>query len=162
MAREHVKGWGRRGAITPSGLSVRHWVMCVGSVFSIRRRLLIKVVATVAVAFVALLRFDGGAAFFLTLLTASVTGLVDRRVSVALGLVSLASCPLLLIADREAWLQRSTLVNYYATNVGLYNASVAADTMAVWAYYFLSIGVVAQVARGIVTRKRHESGRNTI
>jgi hypothetical protein len=38
--------------------------MCVGSVFSIRRRLLIKVVATVAVAFVALLRFDGGAAFF--------------------------------------------------------------------------------------------------
>jgi len=121
-----------------------------------------KILATIAVAVLAFLRWDAGAAFFLALLTASVTGLVDRRVSAVLGLLCLASCPLLLIADREAWLQRSSLVDYYAANAGLYDPSAAAEQTAVWAYYFLCIGVVAQIVRYTVMRKRHDSEKDKI
>jgi len=115
--------------------------------------IVVRLVVVAAVAIMALLRWDGGAAFFLGLLAASITQLVDGRVSIGVGLFAIAACPLLLIANREAWLQQSTLVNYYLANVGLYNAGVAADVVAIWAYYFLCIGVVAQIVRHVVMRK---------
>jgi len=130
---------------TRSGIYVRHW-----------RKLLTQLVVVLAVVAVALARWDGGAAFFLGLLAASLVGLVDGRVSIGMGLLAVAACPLLLIANREAWLQQSTFVNYYFANVGLYDAGVAADLVAVWAYYLLCIGVVAQIVRYFVTGKRRQ------
>lgn len=163
MARQRVEMQaGREDAFVP-GDSLTHRRMAeVGDALIDRRSLLAKILATIAVAVLAFLRWDAGAAFFLALLTASVTGLVDRRVSVVLGLLCLASCPLLLIADREAWLQRSSLVDYYAANAGLYDPSAAAEQTAVWAYYFLCIGVVAQIVRYTVMRKRHDSEKDKI
>jgi len=126
------------------------------------RKLLIKLAIIAAVAIVALLRWDVGAAFFLALLVAAGTGLLDGRVSIVLGLISLALCPLLLIADREAWLQRSSLVNYYAANAGLYSTKVAADTVIAWAYYFLCIGVVAQIVHYYIVEKKRECEKPTM
>lgn len=143
----------RRGAVIVGGLVVGHRVVSLRG----RRRLLGKILITIVVALIALLHWDAGAAFFLTLLTASVTGLADRRVSVALGLLSLATCPLLLILDREAWLQRSTIVNYYAANMGLYDPGVVVGSVAIWAYYFLCIGVVAQIVYYVAAGKKRES-----
>ena len=154
MARQHVEMQARRGgAVIPRGLLTRGHAVWVRDVLTVRR-VAIKISVTVVVALFVLLRWDAGAAFFLALLTASVTGLVDRRVSVSLGLFSLASCPLLSVADREAWLQRSSLVNYYAASAGLYDAKVAADTVVVWAYYFLCIGVIAHIMSYVIVRKR--------
>ena len=96
---------------------------------------------------------------YLGLLTASLTGLIDGRFSVAAGLLAIACCPLLLIADHEAWLQRSTLVNYYVANLGLYNLSAAADQMAIWAFYFLCIGVAALIAQAVVRERRGAAPR---
>src|SRR5437016_2317575 len=99
------------------------------------RRSLIKSVVTAIVVIVALRAWDGGAAFYLGLLAASITGLIDGRLSVAAGLVCIAACPILQIAEPHAWLQQSNSVNYYAANLGLYSLTYAADTVAVWAYY---------------------------
>ncbi len=115
-----------------------------------------KLALTVVVALVAALHWDVGATLFLGLLSASVVGLLDGRVSVALGLIGLACCPLLLVADQQAWLQRSSLVNYYAADLGLYDLSTATDQMAIWAFYFLCIGVVALIAQYVV-RERQDS-----
>ncbi len=126
-------------------------------------KLLVQFSITLAIVVVAFIHWDGGAAFFLGLLVASVIGLVDGRVSIVLGLLSIAACPLLLIANREAWLQQSTLVNYYFANAGLYDAGVAANAMAVWAYYFLCIGLAAQIVQYFMAGKRreHENKKNT-
>ncbi len=156
MARQHVEvqvKQEKRGAVIVGGLVMGHRMVGLSG----RCWLLGKVLITMVVALIALLRWDAGAAFFLALLTASVTGLADRRVSVTLGLLSLASCPLLLILDREAWLQRSTIVNYYAANMGLYDPGAVVDAVAVWAYYFLCIGVVAQIAHYVATGKRRKN-----
>lgn len=114
-----------------------------------QRRCLVRFGLVIAVVAVSLLRWDGGAAFFLGLLAASIVGLVDGRVSVAAGLCALALCPLLLIANREAWLQVSTVVNYYLSTIGFYDPGSAADTVAIWAYYLLCIGVTAQIVRHV-------------
>jgi len=113
--------------------------------------LVARLAALSAAIVVALAHWDGGAALFLGLLIASCTGLLDGRVSVAIGLLSLAACPLLLIAERYAWLQQSTIVNYYASNLGLYSLTNSADEVAVWAYYFLCIGVAALIMRAVVS-----------
>ncbi len=133
------------------GVSKRRW-----------RKLAVKLVIVLVIVIGALLRWDGGAAFFLGLLATSIIGLIDGRISIAVGLLAIAICPLLLIANRDSWLQQSTIVNYYLSNAGLYNTGVAADTVAIWAYYFLCIGVAAQIVRSFVTRKRHENKRNAI
>jgi hypothetical protein len=162
MARQHVEqpSTARKPGHNQSGLNVERRTVIRPDApdNSMRRwgRPVVKLVVVVVVMSVALLHWDGGAAFFLGLLAASVIGLIDGRLSIAVGLLAIAACPLLLIANREAWLQQSTLVNYYLSNAGLYNTGVAADVVAVWAYYFLCIGVVTQIVRSIVVRKRHE------
>ncbi len=113
-----------------------------------------KILFTLALAIAVLIHWDPGAMFYVGLLAASVTGLIDGRVSVAAGLLCIVCCPLLLIVDQEAWLQQSSLVNYYAANTGLYDLSNAADTMAIWAFYFLSIGVVALTVQYVVRERR--------
>lgn len=117
------------------------------------RGALIKVAITAIVVVIALLRWDVGAAFFLALLIASICGLIDGRVSVALGLLSLACCPLLLVANHEAWLQQSSLVNYYVSNVGLYSPVSAMNIVIVWAFYFICIGIVAHLVRNITVKR---------
>ncbi len=120
-----------------------------------RAWLLAKLAFALGVTVLALLHWDAGAALFLGLLALSLSGLVDGRVSVVAGLIGIASCPLLIIADQQGWLARSTLVNYYAANAGIITLNGTADQMAVWAYYFLCIGAVAQIAR----YARHMVGR---
>jgi hypothetical protein len=90
----------------------------------------------------------------LGLLLASLVGLVDGRVSVVAGLVCIAACPILLIAERQAWLQQSVMVQYYACTMGLCTLKDVADTVAIWAYYFLCIGVVTQIAQLVLAKKR--------
>ena len=141
-----------RTVITRAHQGGRHWA----------RQSLIKLAIITAIAVIALIRWDVGAAFFLALLAASVMGLLDGRISITLGLLSLAVCPLLLIADHGAWLQRSSLVNYYAANAGLYSTKTAADTVVVWAYYFLCIGVVAKVVHYYIAEKGHGSEKPTV
>jgi hypothetical protein len=114
---------------------------------------------TLAVVLVAFWHWGAQAAIFLGLLAASVCGLLDGRVSVVAGLLGIAACPLLLIADQQAWLQRSTLVNYYAAGAGLVTLNGAADQMAIWAYYFLCIAVLAQIVRYAAREKRRDSER---
>jgi len=65
-------------------------------------------------------------------------------------MLSLAACPLLLLAARYAWLQQSTIVNYTAANLGLYSLTNSADEVAIWAYYFLCIGVAALIVRAVI------------
>lgn len=88
-----------------------------------------------------------GIALLLSLLVATSIGLLDGRLSIALGLLCLVCCPLLLFAEQQAWLQQSTLVAYYAANLGLLSLSGAADQLAVWAYYLLCIGVFALIVQ---------------
>lgn len=130
----------------PHGMAARRW-------------LLIKIALAAAFVFAALALSHGsvGAAFLLGLFIASITHLVDARLSIVLGLVCLACSPILPIAEQNAWLQRSTLVNYYAANLGLYSLKGAADTVASWAYYFLCIGVAAQIVR-YAGRERSRNG----
>ena len=123
------------------------------------RKRAVTVALTVAVVLVAFWHWGAGAALFLGLLASSVVGLVDGRVSVVAGLLGIAACPLLLIADQQAWLQRSTLVNYYAAGAGLVTLNGTADTMAIWAYYFLCIAVLAQIVRYVAREKRRDGER---
>jgi hypothetical protein len=117
------------------------------------------VLITSAVTCAAFARWDAGAAFFLGLLAASVTGLIDGRVSVLAGLLGIALCPFLVLAQQESWLQQSSLVNYYAASAGLFTLDYAADQVAVWAYYFLCIGVAAQAAQYTIRgARRGQSG----
>jgi hypothetical protein len=116
---------------------------------------------TLAVVLVAFWHWGAQAAFYLGLLVSSLGGLIDGRVSVVAGLLGIAACPLLLIADQQAWLQRSTLVNYYAAGTGLVTLNGAADQMAIWAYYFLCIAVLAQIVRYAAREKRRDGERET-
>lgn len=134
-------------ASLPHGIAVRRW-------------LLLKSALTAAFFFAALALSQGsvGVAFLLGLFVASLTRLVDGRLSIVLGLICLAWSPILPLAEQNAWLQRSTLVNYYAANLGLYSLKGAADAVASWAYYFLCIGVTAQIVQ-YVGRERRRHGK---
>jgi len=104
-----------------------------------------RLLVTVAVVIVAWRHWDTGAAFFLGMLAASVVGLIDARISVVLGLLALALCPLLLVAEHAAWLQRSPLVDYYLANSGIVSLNGAMETVVLWAYYLLCIGAAAHI-----------------
>lgn len=112
----------------------------------------IKAVVTAVVVIVVAGRFDAGAGFFWGILAACLVGLFDARVAVAAGLIALASCPLLLLAEQYAWLQQSTIVSYYAASLGIVTFSGAADVVAVWAYYLLCISVLALLLRSFFIR----------
>jgi hypothetical protein len=120
------------------------------------RKRVVATALTLAVVLVAFWHWGAQAAFFLGLLASAVCGLIDGRVSAVAGLLGIAACPVLLIADQQAWLQRSTLVNYYAAGAGLVTLNGAADQMAIWAYYFLCIAVLAQIVRYAVREKRRD------
>jgi hypothetical protein len=124
------------------------------------RKRVVTVALTLTVALVAFWHWGAQAAFFLGLLASSICGLIDGRVSVVAGLLGIAACPLLLIADQQAWLQRSTLVNYYAAGAGLVTLNGAADQMAIWAYYFLCIAVLAQIVRYAAREMRRDGERD--
>lgn len=131
----------------------------LASIFHQRTKLLLKLLVTVIVMAVGLLLGGIGGAFFLGLLAASVTCLIDSRIAAGAGLICLASCPLLLVAEQQAWLQRSLIISYYAATVGLYSLAHAADEVAIWAFYLLSIGVVAQSIQYVKrARKRGDAG----
>lgn len=98
---------------------------------------------------------DLGITLLASVFVASLLGLLDGRISISIGLVCLACCPILLLADQQAWLQQSNLVNYYVTSIGIYSLSGAANSVATWAYYFMCIGVVALILRYI--RQRREA-----
>ena len=140
----------------------RRLAIIAGQEVSRDRTRVVTVALTLAVVLVAFWHWGAQAAFFLGLLASSVCGLIDGRVSVVAGLLGIAACPLLLIADQQAWLQRSTLVNYYAASAGLVTLNGAADQMAIWAYYFLCIAVLAQIVRYAAQEKRRDSEREAI
>ncbi len=119
----------------------------------IRLRKLVVVVVAVLLAYV-VLHDSAGAAFLCGALAASVCGLVDSRLSIAIGLFCLASYPILAAAESVAWLQQSSLVNYYATNIGIYSMKNVIDTMMAWAFYFLVIGLLGQLVRYLVHREK--------
>jgi hypothetical protein len=131
------------------------------------RRLLVKPVIVVIIVLVALMLGWGvGAAFLLGLFAASVSGLIDGRWTVAAGLCLLALCPLLLLFDKTAWLQQSSLLNYYVVNTfggSVYNPTDAVNGIAITAYYFLCIGVATRIVAPIVTssRKQRNNARQT-
>src|SRR5436190_8006626 len=164
MARPRVEG---QAAAREAGCrrrfidEVRRLAVLAGLEVSGDRKRVATVALTLAVALVAFRHWGAQAAFFLALLVSSVCGLIDGRVSVVAGLLGIAACPLLLIADQQAWLQRSTLVNYYAAGAGLVTLNGAADTMAIWAYYFLCIAVLAQIVRYVARETRRDGERET-
>lgn len=84
------------------------------------------------------------------MLAASVCSLVDPRVSIAIGLLCLALYPVAALAERNAWLQQSPVVGYYAATVGLYSAKGIIDALTSWAFYFLGIGLVGRLARYMI------------
>lgn len=100
-----------------------------------------------------LLMGGGGLATLLVILGASILGLVDVRVSIAVGLLCLASYPVLVVADHYAWLQQSSLVNYFAANIGIYSLKSTIDAMMTLAFYFLGIGLLGLITRYIVRRQ---------
>lgn len=106
------------------------------------------------------LQWELGAAFLLGLLAASVLGLLDGRWSVAAGLVCLACSPILLVGAQHAWLQRSMLVNYYVSTIGIDNLKNVADTLTMWAYYFLGIGLVGLIRSYVVQHRKSGSVSN--
>lgn len=101
--------------------------------------------------------WGAGAAILLGLLAASASGLVDSRVSIALGLLCIACCPLAIVGQQYGWLSQSVLVGYYAANVGLYTLSGAVGTLTTWAFYFMGIGLIGQIVR-YVARQREPNG----
>jgi hypothetical protein len=90
----------------------------------------------------------------LGLLVASLLGLIESRVSIVAGLVCIAVCPVLLIAERQAWLQQSVMVQYYACRLGVCTLHGATDIVAIWAYTLMCIGVVTRIAELALGRKR--------
>jgi len=118
----------------------------------------VRLLVTAAVVIVAWRHWDTGAAFFLGMLAASVVGLADARISVVLGLLALALCPLLLVAEHAAWLQRSPLVDYYLATSGIVSLNGAVETVVLWAYYLLCIGAAAHIM-SYLTRDRDRGRR---
>ncbi len=119
----------------------------------IRLRKLVAVVVAVLLAYV-VSHDSAGAALLCGALAASMCGLVDPRLSIAIGLFFLASYPILVEAESVAWLQQSSLVNYYAANIGIYSMKNVIDTMLAWAFYFLVIGLLGQLVRYLVYREK--------
>lgn len=111
----------------------------------------------VGVVLIALIAHWGlGAIVLLGLLAASGAGFIDSRVSVVLGLLCLACCPLVIVAQQGAWLAQSVLVGYYAASVGLYTLSGAPNTLTLWAFSLIGIGLAGQVIRYVARQKvRH-------
>lgn len=125
---------------------------------SLPYRRLAKIIVTIATGVAALWwsHWDWGTAIFIGMFVASLSGLLDGRISITVGLACLVCCPLLLLADQQAWLQQSNLVNYYVASAGIYSLRGAADTVATWAYYFLCIGVAALIVRHIGRDRRRD------
>ncbi len=123
------------------------------------RTLVAQVAATLIVALITL-RWGEGAAILLALLAASVSGLVDGRLSVALGLLCLACGPILLIGAQHTWLQQSTLVNYYISSAGINSLRSAAATLTTWAYYLLAIGLIGLIRSYVAQGRKTESVRD--
>lgn len=99
-----------------------------------------------------------GAALLLGLLIASVSGFIDSRLSLMLGVLCIACCPLVIIARQGAWLSQSVLVGYYAANAGLYTLIGVPDTLTRWAFYLLGIGLLGQIMRYVVRRREQNDG----
>ncbi len=119
---------------------------------------ILKLLVTILVVLAVLMAHWGaGAAVMLGLLAASATTLVDGRFSFGIALLCLASWPLLGLADRQGWLQLSPLVNYYVANAGLYTLKSAPDTVAMWAFYFLCIGLTGRTIQYVLRDKRYDS-----
>jgi hypothetical protein len=164
MARPRVKGLaaaGEAGGRRRFTDEARRLAVIAGPEVLGGRTRVATAALTFAVVLVAFWHWGAQAAFYLGLLVSSIGGLIDGRVSVVAGLLGIAACPLLLIADQQAWLQRSTLVNYYAAGAGLVTLNGAADQMAIWAYYFLCIAVLAQIVRYAAREKRRDGERET-
>jgi len=116
---------------------------------------LAKIAASVAVIVVILFISHGnlGAAILGGILVASVCGIVDPRISIALALLCLTFYPIIAVAERNAWLAQSPLVGYYAANIGVYSTKNVIDTVTEWAFYLLCIGLVGRLARYVVQEK---------
>jgi len=113
-------------------------------------RRLIKVVIGLVVFCVALaLGAAAAVAFLLGLVVVLVSGALDGRWCVAAGLICLACCPAILLFNKTTWLQQSPLVNYYVIQVfgSSFDADAIVETLALWAYYLLGIGVLTQIVR---------------
>lgn len=122
-----------------------------------RGRLIGALLSVAVVLIVLSLKWGGGAAFLLGLLTASVFGVVDGRVSVTAGILCVACCPLGLIAQDGAWLQQSSLVNYYAASVGIYSFQNVTSTVITWAFYLLCIGTMGRIVQYVAARTRGDN-----
>lgn len=155
----------RVGAMRTATVVSTRGMRFVGGVISgglVRRCGHVARLATSFIVFLASLwlQWGAGTAFLLGLLVASVLGLVGGRWSVAAGLVCLACSPILLIGAQHAWLQRSMLVNYYISSTGIDNLKSAADTLTMWAYYFLGIGLVGLIRSYVVQHRKSGSVSN--
>lgn len=118
---------------------------------------LIGAACSVVVVGVSFLKWGGGTAFLLGLLTAAVFALIDSRAIIAAGLLCVAACPLGMLAQDGAWLQQSTIVNYYAASVGIYGFQDISSTLVTWALYLLGIGTMGRVVQYVVARTRDHS-----
>lgn len=134
-------------------------VVLVGRKITGGSRHRVKAGITAALFAVALLISRGniGVAILVALMIATIWGLVDSRLTVVAGLLCLFSYPVLNVAERNAWLQQSPLVNYYAASVGIYSIRAVIDTGMTWAFYLLSIGLISRFTRYIVLEKNHDN-----
>lgn len=136
---------------------MQHLVATIGRTSRRERQRWLRGALVAGVILIALLAHWGlGAVVLLGLLAASVAGFVDSRASVALGLLCIACCPLVIVAQQGAWLAQSVLVGYYAASVGLYTLSGAPNTLTLWAFSLIGIGLAGQVIRYVARQKeRH-------
>ena len=75
--------------------------------------------------------------FFLSFIAALLRWRIDSRLSIALALLCLIAIPVSLVLFQARW---------------WLGGEAAAETIAVWAYYFLSIGVIKQIIELIATK----------
>src|SRR5262245_42482820 len=136
MAHEEVKGQATATAVGGSErfVSTLWRLVAVTSATLVDNRWRLAKVALITAAVLAGLALHWGAeaAFLLGLLAASVSRLIDARLSVLAGLLCIASCPLLLLVEKNAWLEQSALVSYYVAGAGIYNLRAVADMMPTW------------------------------
>lgn len=119
-----------------------------------------KLIITFIVVLAVLLSWGVGAAILLGLLAASVIGLADSRLSLAIGIACIACCPLVIIAEQGTWLQQSPFVNYYISIIGLDSFANSVDTLTTWAFYFISIGLIARIVHYAIRDKASDKSRN--
>lgn len=135
-------GWRLSTRVTSHGLAIK-----------------ITIVAVVVLV-VLLLKWGIGAAFLLGLFVASAFNSAASWLSIGAALLCIASCPLLIVAEQHAWLQQSSLVNYYAASIGVYSFNNAVDTVLPTAFYLLCIGLVGRVAVYITRDKKYDRVSN--